>query len=656
MRNRTPRGVALITVMLLLTTVAWLVLALLIRSNSNLFTAGREVASTQAFYVADAAGREKAMMLIEDYWLTGSASAAVAAMRAGVNRDFAVYEASGAVCGWADVSYSIDAPHLADRGGAFGTSPYVTVTISVSGSAESSAHPWRALRAVDLSYNLAGPGLPADILDFAYFMNHWVWFTDFGMGQAQLVGNSAANGNYDVMHSDPSGSAYLTLVSGPGYTYGPTGLSYNDNPYTQLYLRSQNTGYDPSVYGSVLGASGTQSPPRFGRIPVPRDLARIADESGPYIQTARAAHGTLQVKTVRLTGVSPLSYTLQSTQTLTASGVYGDDAGQKESLVLPGTVSAAAKKGDVVKIVSIQGPVVVKGNVVIEGFVEGQGTLYAGRNLYVAGNLVYVDPPSCSPASGETHPSQVPQPTAADASRDKILYCAAGSVVYGDVTDRAQWDVIMQWFGYVDPESGERINDNHEDAGLDGIVDSRAFNPADTRESDGLWTVEIRNPASGEIKLADLPVVSGTAEVPSGWAVVAGSGEDADGNGRYTPPYEYGRDFLFASRVDGNGTWSAIPFNSSGFDNYPGGSYASFCKPITRVDGFVMANDAVGGWLGDNAHNLVFYGGEAGRQECMATQLNGHDEIIYQDVRFSQVNDIGAPNAVRVAFAAWSER
>ena len=651
------RGVAIVTVMVLLTSVLYLVLALLVRSNSSFFTSGRHIASMQALYVADAAASEKMSVLIEQYWRTGDASVAVDWMRSTVSGDFPVYDARGGVAGYADVRYTLDDPHLPDRTGTFGGHSYVTVAVEAQGSPRDRSDPWRATRTVTIRYNLATPGLPADAFDFAYFMNHWVWFTDFGPGQAQIIGNAAANGNFDVLRTTARSSSYLTLVAGPGYVYGPTGVSYSSNPYTRLWLRSQNTGYDPTAYGIITGTVGTASTSRFGTIPTPRMLSATADEDGAIIRTAQTQRGSLRVKTVRITGTSPLAYTVQSVRTLTDCGVYGGTgSGQKESLVLAGSVSEAPRVGDILQVISVDGPVVVRGNLVLRGLIEGHGTLYAGRNLYIAGNLTYAHRTSCYPSSSTTTADHVPQPSAEDAACDKVAYCAAGSVVYGDITDRAAWLTIMDWFAYVDPQTGERVNDNHEDAGLDGIVDSKGFDPTDTREGDGHWTVELRSTTTGEVRLADLPVVDEQAQVPSGWSVVEGSGEDADGDGRYTPPYDYARDFMFASRPDASGAWSPLSFSAAGFDECPGVTYAAFCSPVTRVDGFVLANKAIAGWLGDNASNVVFYGGEAGRQECMATRLNGHCELIWQDTRFSQVNDIGAPSAVRTSFAQWCGR
>lgn len=657
MRFTKRRGVAIVTVMILLTTVLYLVLALLVRSNSNFFTSGRQIEGLRAFHAADAAANEKMALLIAQYWRTGGVNAAVTWMRDTVNHDFAVYDARGGVAGYADVRYAVDDPHLPDSAGAFGGYPHVTVTVEAQASPRDSAYPGRPTRTVSLSYNLATEGLPADALDFAYFMNHWVWFTDFGLGQAQIVGNAAANGNFDVLRTSPQAPSFLTVLAGPGYVYGPTGEAYSHNPYTRLWLRSQNTGYDPSMYGTVTGAVGQQSAPRFGTIPVPRTLASIADEDGLFIRQARAQRGMLQIKTVRVTATTPLTYTVQNSQVLTDNGVYGaSGSGQRESLVLAGTVSPTPGIGDTMKIISVDGPVVVRGNLVLKGWIEGRGTLYAGRNIYVGGNLMYVHRTSCYPSNATSVADHVPQPSSDDMSQDEVVYCAAGSVVYGDVTSSADWATIMSWFAYVDPQTGERINDNHEDAGLDGVVNSKIFDATDTREDDGLWTVELRNNVSGEVNVADLPVRVEQAQIPDGWSAIAGSGEDSDANGRYTPAYTLDRDFLFATRTDPSGAWSSLPFSAAGFDEFPGGTYTEFCTPITRVDGFVMANNAVAGWLGDGASNLVLYGGECGRQECMATRLNGHNQLIYQDTRFALTNDIGAPSAVRTSFARWSER
>lgn len=676
MRKDGRRGVALITVLILLATSLYFVTALLVRSNNTLFMVDNHARSTRALYIAEAAAAERGFLLTERFCsLNKDADTAVAAARAlysGASSNTPVYNANGTVIGYADVSVSN--PIQTVNCPVCGKTACKTVTITSTGSTRPNSEPLRLTRRVQITYHLETRG--SELFNFAYFMNHWAWFQGFGKNQAQIIGNTAANGNYDVLNASATSPGYLTVQTSGAPALDLPGAKGSNSPYAALDVRAQNTGWTPtSVYGTLEGTNSPKSN-KGHAIETPHNLTDISNEAGEFISKAKAWRdsstgnpATLEIRTytVDTAGNPPkLSSGYTVKKLLTNTGVYGaTGSGQKENVVLAGTpVSSLSSltKGASVDVISISGPIVVRGNVVMQGLVEGRGTLYAGRNVYVAGSVQYKNGPSVSPSNATSLATSVPLATTSADINDASLvsYVAGGSVVYGDVTSSAGWSSIMGWFNYVDPTTGQRVNDNHEDMGSDGMVNSKQTGmcPGDSKENDNKWTVELQD-AQGNVHSEDLPVVSGTVTIPNGYTVVPGSGEDADGNGRYTGAYNYNRDFLFASRQDSTGAYTPQTFSATYFDNFPSGvaSYASYNKTITRVDGYVMSNNAIAGWLGDNANNVVFYGAQIGRQECMILALNGKNQLLYQDTRLQSLPSeaIQLPTQNYVTRVEWQE-
>jgi hypothetical protein len=323
--------------------------------------------------------------------------------------------------------------------------------------------------------------------------------------------------------------------------------------------------------------------------------------------------------------------------------------------------------------VVVDGPVVVRENTVLKGWVTGRGTIYTGRNLYVAGDVMYWNPPSNAPGlrpnTGEYEAVKLPRGDAdagtEDFAKDAIVYATRKNVIYGDVTDKTfWWDWgCAGWINYtdydVDPR-GIRINDNHEDAGTDNIVDNPNLSNPNEKENDGKWTVKLRNRSTGEMTERDLGLVYDpasrkmVANVPTGYEVIRGSGEDTDGDGLYTNPYDYYRDFNFASL-----SGSTQSFSSYYFGNYPTGigSYSTFEEPITRLDGYLMTNNALAGGLGNGSDSVIFFGGEMGRQDSQLVDIGSRGRMImYQDARMAQdSDDLYVPKVPIMTRVNWTE-
>ena len=675
------RGVALITVLILLSLCLFFVTALLIRSNNTIFMVDFQQRATQARYIAESAALQRGVLMRQSFEkFNNTASVAVnAALPTGTDimtcsaytctiNDAPVYSATSTntPIGYADVSIQYTTPA--------GSTTDSCVTITSEGSTVPRSTTGQLTRTVKLTYHLDTVTSP--VFNFAYFMNHWAWFSGYSQSQCQIFGNTGANANFDVLSGTLSvNNANMPAVNvfGTLYNNNSNPSANNNSPFSALNVRANISGVQTaSGFGNIAGSVNPVA--GLGRMPTLTNLADIANESGTTITSAKTqaqqGNSVLQMRTYEVTSTNP--FTLSSTyvvkQTYTTTGVYGaTGSGQKENLVLAGTpvnqmVAGYNKNIDAsgkptVDVVSVTGPVVVKGNVVLQGLVEGRGTLFAGRNLYLAGNVQYKGNagPSMAPAydyptngqagnSTTTSPTPLPVPSQSDcATASMVSYVAGGNVIYGDVTNSVWQSSVMNWLDYVDPNTHQHVNDNHEDSGMDGIVNSQQFHPTDVKENDGKWTVQVID-SSGNKIWKDFPIYNNAVDT-SGYTVVPGTGEDTDGNGRYTPPFNYTRDLSFADR-SGN----AQSFSSSTFDGMPtntgssstnynssyNGTYGTFCTPVNRIDGYVISNNSISGYLGDNAHNIVTFGGQIGRQECMITNIGSAKQLLYQDPRITQ--------------------
>lgn len=690
------RGIALITVLFLLVAVLGLSSAFLIRASFHSFSSTRTCLSLQAFYVAQAGVRLKCKEFERVLRIKNDVAATVAFLNAenldasGNSRDFAITDASGTVAGYYSLPrIVVDQPHLADAAGAFtgsGGPAYQSVTITAVGSTLPSDMTSRVTRRVNESYNVGMA--TADVFSFSYVQNNWAWWGGFAPGQANVLGNTGSNGFYSVL------SGTVKVQGGPALTYSGDGVTYAQHAFVGEEVTGAGTFHVQN--DAVLE--------NFPQMSFPRNLGSIADPNGPYVAQARAlaqqgsGNGTVTVQTVRVTavarGAQPMQYEVISSSQVVSGGVYGLQAGQNPNLVL-GTLSATRngeavslgssnppREGDVMQVVDITGMVVVTGNVAVQGYWTGRGSLMAGRNVYVSGDILYARPPSTYPNQAGAPCASAPtpdgsaggagSPATGDYTADQLLLAAGKSIVQGDVTSSSWWNSdVGPWVQYRDPTTGQYLNDGREDTGVDGVV-----NTQDPREGDGRWTVAIRNTATGQVQMADLTLSNGpggipTPQVPSGYEVVPGTGEDVDSDGRYTPPADYNRDFNFASRVDDNGTWSRQTFSSGNFDNFPAGvsgySDSRYQRDVHRIDAFLLANRAILGQCGNvsgrTRGNVIVFGGEASRADGNIIYLeSGNKFNLYQDTRFqvdsnsAAASNLGVPLTPRIVYAGWSQQ
>ena len=347
---------------------------------------------------------------------------------------------------------------------------------------------WSALRTT-VRYSLA----PSHVFDYGYFINNWGWF----YGSSIICrGNVRSNGQFDAAGYAPTitGQALYDAVSWNGSAATLSG--YHDDNGDGL-----QDGNDGGLWSSwdISGGQNMQG-------------------NGSHAQNQHEFQPTIPMPNLTDLSIYEAS-AIQQGSTITIGGVrvanavVGDEPGEKQNLYLVGTAANP---------IVINGPVVVRGNVIISGYVTGQGALYSGGNVYCPNSVMYKNPPATQrPANGSQAATEAW--LSANWNKDFLGLFARENVVVGDFTN-ATWQAYeTQWMN--DP-----LNASNEDAGADGIPNTRAGRDGilgtaddDVLEGDGLFSVQHYTQAD-----ADLGLIPAGAHVGD---VIPGSGEDIDGDG-----------------------------------------------------------------------------------------------------------------------------
>ena len=349
---------------------------------------------------------------------------------------------------------------------------------------------WQSLRAT-VQFRLA----PSEVFDYAYFINNWGWF--YG-STIEAYGNVRSNGQFDVAGYSPLIEGQ-PLYEGVDWSSGSASLyGYRDDNEDGLQDGNDGgtfSGWDVVAAHNVRGTGGEASNQHefLGKV----DMPNLSDLTS-YEERATSLGGGISI------GGSAVS-----------DAVYGDEAGERQNLYLVGTAANP---------IVIDGPLVVRGDVIISGYVTGQGAIYAGGNVYCPDSVRYVNPPSTTKPSGTTQ-AETEQWLTDNGDKDFLGLFARENVVVGDHTNST-------WRYYVSGWMGSSLNKSEEDAGEDGIPNTRAGRDGilgtaddDVLEGDGTFTVEYYT----EEDLAQ-------GLIPPGLSVgdaIPGSGEDIDGDGHY---------------------------------------------------------------------------------------------------------------------------
>ena len=336
---------------------------------------------------------------------------------------------------------------------------------------------------------------PSEVFDYAYFINNWGWL--YG-NTIEIEGNARSNGQFDA-------AGYKPKISGQ-----------------PLYDSVEWDGTDAKLFGYRDDNGDGKENGNDGGIFSGWDIVDAHKVRGNGGNADNQHDFQPQVPMPNLSDLS--AYELKAVEekgSITIGGkvvsdaIYGDDAGERKNLFLYGTSSDP---------IEIDGPVVVEGDVIIYGEITGEGAIYAGGNIYVPDSIEYQDAPNPKrPVSGTQENTE--QWLSHNWEKDFLGLFARENVVVGDHTDAT-------WRSYVSGWMASSLNSSKEDAGEDGIPNTKDGKDGipntaddDLLEGDGVFTTEYYTAEHDALGL-----------IPSGKKVgdvIPGTGEDIDGDGMY---------------------------------------------------------------------------------------------------------------------------
>jgi hypothetical protein len=610
------KGMAMIVVLPILLMITLLGIAAVMNSNTDIDISGSVKRGSQTFYVAEA-GLERA---INEYIWGNFYDENVSPITDPFSwldnlSDSAFYDD---IALGGEGTYKVYVENI-DNPGA--QSPYIDcrdVTIVAEG------HAAGGNEKVVLQATMRFGILPAEVFDYSYFINHFGWWSGFSSGRAKANGNVRANGHFDLLsgYFTCNGNPRLDPVSGEvmdgggiysgGYVF-PTGGSG--------YQGMASDAANRHSYAGVDRAENDRAQIEMPNLNDPADLDNdgIVQELNPYyIELANGNYGNPAGKV----GIDTNGDGVLQSSEVVVNGAFGDDVGESGDLALVGSSANP---------VIIEGTVAVTNNLAITGVVQGKGAFYVGRNTYVGSGVTYKNQLTARPTynypteTPEQYQSRVNQWKADNAGADMVAFMTVNNIVAGNHT-------TSSWQNYITGSGGwlrDYRNNGQEDVGVDGVFGdlTSSSDPyqASEREGDGYFTVVIADEA-GHQHQADLPIVGGDAQIPSGYHIVPGTGEDIDGDGQYGGTYSYSNDIGFDNSF-------------TGFHNLPGGvsNYGDFASSsVSRMDGVFYTNHALAGWFQGGCQ---FNGSVVARNESMIltsgeVTLN-HDERLssnYQDL------------------------
>ncbi|KPK99957.1 MAG: hypothetical protein AMK75_06125 [Planctomycetes bacterium SM23_65] len=432
------------------------------------------------------------------------------------------------------------------------------VSVIVTGAAPAFDHPQAVTRTISAVVRL-GVGR-SQVFDYVYFINNWGWY----YGNTIIAnGNVRANGQFDF-------GGYASTINGLPRFNDSSGGTFDDQVD------------DGGVYAgwNIVGSSrarGTTSKPEhmhaFGEhLPMPN----LTDLT-PYEGMARLNESSIKI----------------GNETV-CDGVVGDEDGEKSNLYLHGQKN---------KPIVLDGPVVVRGDLIIKGYVTGKGSFYVQGNIYVAGNVRYKNP--IEPLPGKPDKESMTKWLTANRKADALGLFAREHIIVGDYTDK-------YFQRYVGPWVRDKRNSSEEDAGEDGIPNTRPGRDGilgtaddDILENDGKWTVEHYTAQHARDGL--IPEGSHIGEA------IPGTGEDIDGDGKYDP----------GTQMTEFNTKAPLSRQYWG-GNFPQGvghlKYKTICDnnhKINRLDGAFYTNHTFAMLTLDWGHDLNINGCLVSRNEAI---------------------------------------
>ncbi|TET35557.1 MAG: hypothetical protein E3J72_10425 [Planctomycetota bacterium] len=430
----------------------------------------------------------------------------------------------------------------------------------------------------------------SEVFDYAYFINHWGWW--FG-SNIFSSGNIRSNGQFNF------GGFRPTVNGHPRWdrlVYDPLTDTYDLQGYKDDNGDGLTNGRDGGVWAGwniVNDGSVRGQPNKYDwedQVPMPN----LSDLS-IYENMAKKDGATIKI------GGSTI-----------VDAVLGDDVGEKKNIYLEGTAENP---------IVIDGTIVVHGSVVLKGVIRGRGVIYSGHNVYIADDVVYenVPPNNGTPAGTSEGQMEAFLNNPNTKSADGLGLFAREHVVLGDYTSGSWQSSVSSWVNHP-------LNDSAEDAGLDGLPNTRAGEDGilgtdddDLLEGDGIWSVLYYTQAHAD-----------AGQIPAGKNVgdpIPGTGEDIDGDGVYDGTTDMNEFY-----IDGNGSGN---FDSSLWHNMPAGvtNYNQIATSnIGNIHAAMYTNHTVAGRISSDApnRNLLILGALVSRNEA----------IIYSASRFLMNHDL----------------
>jgi hypothetical protein len=612
------KGMAMIVVIPILLMITILGISAVFNSNTDMDISGSVKRSSQAFYIAEA-GLERA---INEYIWGNFFDENVSPMTG----PFDWLESLDDSLFYEDVSlgssatYSVRVLSVDDPGP---QSPYIDCRdVTVEASAKAKGGSENTTLVATMRFGV----LPSGVFDYSYFINHFGWWAGFASGKVNINGNAKANGHFDVL------SGKMTINGSPRYDPITGEAVDNGGVYAGGYVFPTD--------GSAFEGMASEDVNRYSYAGVDRGPIDPAKTTMPNLNDAGDLDGDGKVNELSpyYVNLSNGEYdnpagkvgidkngdgTLQPGEVI-VTGAFGDDPGETGNLALTGT--------DANPII-IEGTIAVTNDLAISGVISGQGSFYTGRNTYVGSGVEYDNPTTERPVfdygteTPESYKTRVDTWKDDNESADLVSFMTVNNIVCGNHTESKWQSSITKSGGWLK----DYRNNGYEDVGADGVFGSlnNEDNPyaASEKEADGFFTVSIAD-GDGNQHVEDLPISGNVAQVPPGYHIVPGTGEDVDGDGLYGGKYSYGSDINFDDA-----------FNSANFYNLDPSvtSYSDFAEfAVNKMDGIFYTNHALAGHFKDD---IEFNGSVVARNEAMVTHNGGvtmnHDERLsskYQDL------------------------
>jgi hypothetical protein len=615
-RLNNNKGMAMIVILPILLLITLLGIAAVMNSNTGMDISGSVKRSSQTFYVAEA-GLERA---VNEYIWGNFFDENVSPITNPFGwldnlSDSAFYQD---VPLGSEATYSVHVEEVDNPGP---QSPYVDCRdVTIVSEAQSLGGNEKATVVATMRFGI----LPAEVFDYSYFINHFGWWSGFSSGRAVANGNVRANGHFDLL------SGYFTGNGNPrwdpvtnqiidgggvyagGYTFPTSGSGYQG---MASYAANRYS------YAGVDKAENDRAIVEMPNLNDPADLDGdgVVKELNPYyIGLANGAYGNPAGKV----GVDTNGDGVLQSSEVIVNGAWGDNTGENGNLALKGTSTNP---------IIIEGTVAVTNNLAITGVVSGQGAFYVGRNTYVGSSVTYKNQLSTRPTynyrseTPEQYRTRVEQWKTDNANADMVAFMTVNNIVCGNHTTSSWQNNITSSGGWLN----DYRNNGKEDVGVDRVFGdlTSSSNPysASLKEADNKFTVVIAD-ESGHQQQVDLTIVGGVAQVPSGYHIVPGSGEDIDGDGRYGTTYSYNNDIKFDTDFT---NFYNVDAGASSYSDYSSSS-------VARMDGIFYTNHALAGWF---TGGCQFNGSIVARNESMILTSGSitmnHDERLssrYQDL------------------------